>query len=73
MSVKPEYGGRGKETGWRVLGAQTLIVLRMGTIFRQIVALPESTAAWPGRYTVRASLCGADEVHAESELEVATQ
>lgn len=72
VSVKPEYGGRGKETGWRVLGAQTLIVLRMGAIFRQIVALPDSTAAWPGRYTVRASLCGADEFHAEGELEVAT-
>lgn len=72
VSVKPEYGGRGKETSWRVLGAQTLIVLRMGTIFRQIVALPDSTAAWPGRYTVRASLCGADEFHAEGELEVAT-
>jgi hypothetical protein len=72
VSVQPEYGGRGKETSWRVLGAQTLIVLRMGTIFRQIVALPDSTAAWPGRYTVRASLCGADEFHAEGELEVAT-
>jgi hypothetical protein len=71
VSVKPEYGGRGKETAWRVLGAQTLIVLRMGTIFRQIVALPDSTAAWPGRYTIRASLCGADEFHAEGELEVA--
>jgi hypothetical protein len=72
VSVQPEYGGRGKETSWRVLGAQTLIVLRMGTIFRQIIALPDSAAAWPGRYTVRASLCGADEFHAEGELEVAT-
>lgn len=71
VSVKPEYGGRGKETAWRVLGAQTLIVLRMGTIFRQIIALPDSTAAWPGRYTIRASLCGSDEFHAEGELEVA--
>lgn len=72
VSVKPAYGGSGKETAWRVLGAQTLIVLRMGTIFRQIVALPDSTAAWPGRYSIRAALCGADEFHAEGELEVAT-
>jgi hypothetical protein len=43
----------------------------MGAIFRQIVALPDSTAAWPGRYTVRASLCGADEFHAEAQLDIA--
>ena len=71
VSVQPEYGGRAKETNWRVLGAETRIVLRMGAIFRQIVPLPDSTVAWPGRYTVRAALCGGDEFHAQTQFEVA--
>ncbi len=71
VSIQPAIGGTGKEIAWRVLSAQSLIVLRMGAIFRQIVAVPDSTASWPGRYTVRAALCGSDDFHAEAELDVA--
>lgn len=71
VSVRPEFGGQAKETNWRVLGAETRIIVRMGAIFRQIVPLPDSTVAWPGRYTVRAALCGGDEFHAETQFEVA--
>jgi hypothetical protein len=70
VSVQPETGGSGGEVTWRVLSAQNLIVLRMGAIFRQIIAVPDSVAAWPARYVVRAALCGADEFNAQAELEV---
>jgi hypothetical protein len=70
ISVRPAEGGAGREMTWRVRSLQDLVVLRMGAVFRQIVAVPDSAAATPGRYTVRAALCGADEFHAETELRV---
>lgn len=70
VSVRPADGGAGGEVTWRVRSLRNLVVLRMGAVFRQIVAVPDSTAATPGRYVVRAALCGADEFHAEAELRV---
>jgi hypothetical protein len=60
---------RGTEIIWKV-GRDRQVILRMGAVFRQIVAIPDSVARAPGRYAVRAALCGADQLRAETTFDV---
>jgi hypothetical protein len=61
---------RGYEIIWKVIGKDQQVMLRMGAVFRQIVAIPDSVARVPGRYVVRAALCGADQFHAAAPFEI---
>ncbi len=55
---------------WKVPGKDRQVVLRMGAVFRQILSIPDTLATAPGRYVVRAALCGADAFHAEATFDV---
>lgn len=70
VGVQPVDADRGYEIIWKVTGKDQQVVLRMGAVFRQIVAIPDSLAPVPGRYVVRAALCGADRLHAEATFDI---
>jgi hypothetical protein len=69
--VRPADEGGGREVSWRATGKETLVTLRMGSVFRQILPIADSLASFPGRYVVRAALCGADQFHAEADFDIA--
>jgi hypothetical protein len=71
LRVRLEDEGGGREVTWRVEGKEQLVTLRMGSVFRQILPISDSIAAFPGRYVVRATLCGAEEFHGATEFSVA--
>lgn len=70
LIVRPADQGGGRQTSWRATGKETLVTLRMGSVFRQILPIADSLAVYPGRYVVRVALCGADEFHAEAQFDV---
>lgn len=70
VGVQPADADRGYEIIWKVTGKDQQVILRMGAVFRQIVAIPDSLARVPGRYVVRAALCGADWLHAEATFDI---
>ena len=70
VQVRPFDGGSAHEITWKVSGRDQLVTLRMGAVFRQILPIPNAIAAFPGRYTVRAALCGADQFHGEASFQV---
>lgn len=70
VGVQPADAGRGYEIIWKVTGKDRQVTLRMGAVLRQIVAIPDSLARVPGRYVVRAALCGADRLHAEATFDI---
>lgn len=70
VGVQPVDADRGYEIIWKVSGKDQQVVLRMGAVFRQIVAIPASLAPVPGRYVVRAALCGADRLRAEATFDI---
>lgn len=69
VGVQPVDADRGYEIIWKT-GKDRQVILRMGAVFRQIVAIPDSLARVPGRYVVRAALCGADRIHAEAPFDI---
>jgi hypothetical protein len=69
LRVQSDAGG-GRELTWKVSGRDQLVTLRMGSVFRQILPIPNTMAAFAGRYTVRAALCGADAFHAEASFDI---
>jgi hypothetical protein len=70
MQVRPADAGSAREITWKVSGREQAVTLRMGAVFRQILPIPNTMAAYPGRYTVRAALCGADQYHAEATFDI---
>lgn len=70
VGVQRVDADQGTEIIWKVTGKDQQVILRMGAVFRQIVSIPDSVARVPGRYVVRASLCGADRLHAEATFDV---
>lgn len=70
VGVQSVDADRGTEIIWKVTAKDRQVILRMGAVFRQIVAIPDSVARVPGRYVVRAALCGADRLHAEATLDI---
>ncbi|HET9708156.1 MAG TPA: hypothetical protein VFP39_07615 [Gemmatimonadales bacterium] len=70
VGVQPVDADQGYEIIWKVTGKDQQVILRMGAVLRQIVAIPDSVARAPGRYVVRASLCGADRLHAEATFDI---
>jgi hypothetical protein len=70
VGVQSVDADRGTEIIWKVTAKDRQVILRMGAVFRQIVAIPDSVARVPGRYVVRAALCGADQLHAEATLDI---
>jgi len=69
LRVRSDAGG-GRELTWKVSGPDQLVTLRMGSVFRQILPIPNTMAAFAGRYAVRAALCGADAFHAEATFDI---
>jgi len=55
---------------WRYPAADTRLTVRVGTVFRATVPLPREALPVPGRYTVRASLCGVPDYRTEMTVEV---
>ena len=70
VGVQSVDADRGTEIIWKVTAKDRQVILRMGAVFRQIVAIPDSVARVPGRYVVRAALCGADQLHAEVTFDI---
>jgi hypothetical protein len=70
VGVQSVAADRGTEIIWKATAKDRQVILRMGAVFRQIVAIPDSVARVPGRYVVRAALCGADQLHAEATLDI---
>ncbi len=70
VQVHPIDAGGAHETTWKVSGREQQVTLRMGAVFRQILPIPGTMAASPGRYSVRAALCGADQLHAETTFDI---
>jgi hypothetical protein len=70
VGVQSVDADRGTEIIWKATAKDRQVILRMGAVFRQIVAIPDSVARVPGRYVVRAALCGADQLHAEATLDI---
>jgi hypothetical protein len=70
VGVQRVDADQGTEIIWKVAGNDRQVILRMGAVFRQIVAIPDSIARVPGRYVVRAALCGADQLRAETTFDV---
>ena len=70
VTVRDGNGG----TWSRITEAPTLapqrIVIQLGTVYRQVLAIPDRAAGGPGRYTARATLCGVPDYAMEAELEV---
>ena len=55
---------------WRYPAADTRLTVRVGTVFWATVPLPREALPAPGRYTVRASLCGVPDYRTETTVEV---
>jgi hypothetical protein len=55
---------------WRYPAPDTRLTVRVGTVFWATVPLPREALAVPGRYTVRASLCGVPDYRTETTVEV---
>lgn len=59
---------------WEHVWSETAVVrpltIKMGNVVRYIVPIPEDAARDPGRYVVRASLCGVPDYEAEAEFEI---
>jgi hypothetical protein len=70
VGVQQVDADRGTEIIWKATAKDRQVILRLGAVFRQIVAIPDSVARVPGRYVVRAALCGADQLHAEAQFDV---
>ncbi|HET7250907.1 MAG TPA: hypothetical protein VFI79_13740 [Gemmatimonadales bacterium] len=68
--VRPADGGSAHEVTWKVSARYQLVTLRMGAVFRQMLPIPRTIAAYTGRYLVRAALCGADQLHAEAPFDI---
>lgn len=70
-----EVRGQSSAEPWRTsLPAPTLnqerIVIRLGGVYRHVVAIPPEAAPAPGRYTARVTMCGVPEYAAETTFEV---
>lgn len=70
VQVRPSDTASTHEVTWKVSGRDQLVTLRMGSVFRQVLSIPSTMAAYPGRYSVRAALCGADQFHAEAMFDI---
>lgn len=70
VQVRPVDGSGAREVTWKVSGREQQVTLHMGAVFRQIMPIPNTMAAFPGRYAVRAALCGADALHAEATFDI---
>lgn len=55
---------------WRYPAADTRLTVRVGMVFWATVPLPHEALPAPGRYTVRASLCGVPDYRTETTIEV---
>jgi len=55
---------------WRYPAADTRLTVRVGTVFWAMVPLPRDAMPDPGRYAVRASLCGVPDYQTETTVEV---
>lgn len=58
------------EQAWQETSVVRHLTIKMGNVVRYIVPLPEDAARDPGRYVVRASLCGVADYESEAEFDV---
>lgn len=70
VQVRPTDAAGAHEITWNVAGREQSVTLQMGAVFRQIMPIPNTMADYPGRYVVRAALCGADQYHAEATFDI---
>lgn len=71
IAVTPEWGAAGWEhTTQAPAPTPQRIVIELGSVYRETVTIPEAAARAPGRYTVRATLCGVADYVMETEFEV---
>jgi hypothetical protein len=71
VDVRPE----GEPASWRTSthtqgGVHQRIVIRLGGVYRQFVAVPPDAAWRPGRYVAHATLCGVAEYGVNADFEV---
>ena len=55
---------------WRYPRPDSRLSVRVGTVFWAMIPLPREALPGPGRYTVRASLCGVPDYQTEATVEV---
>jgi len=55
---------------WRYPRPDSRLSVRVGTVFWAMIPLPREALPGPGRYTVRASLCGVPDYQTEAAVEV---
>ncbi len=70
VSVLSADGGEVWSYQWRYPAADTRLTVRVGTVFWAMVPLPRDALPDPGRYAVRASLCGVPDYQTETTVEV---
>jgi hypothetical protein len=74
ISLSREGEASPRWTGaWKPSHPSQHLTIRMGPAFRAVMPIPADQLAWPGHYTVRASLCGMAEYAAVVPLVLTTE
>lgn len=69
ISLSREGEASPRWTGtWKPSHPSQHLTIRMGPVFRAVMPIPADQLAWPGHYTVRASLCGMNDYAAAAPL-----